>query len=107
MINITLAMGMETSYLDKPFEPYFKAWDIDTNFFPLTHLEFPVIMLLFYIFTVFYYQPPKKAKIAPAPATSRKTSKSSTTTLQRLAISLHNGALCIFSVLCFYNTAPN
>eukprot|EP01084_Bolivina_argentea_P063185 115412_1 len=104
MINITLAMGMETSYLDKPFEPYFKAWDIDTNFFPLTHLEFPVMMLLFYIFTVLYYPPSKKAKIAPtpAPATSPKIPKSSSSTsLQRVILSLHNGALCVFSVLCF------
>eukprot|EP01083_Nonionella_stella_P199499 731486_1 len=91
-----------SSLLDKPFEPYFKKWNIDTDLFPMTHLEFPVVLLTFYIITVFYYQPPKKKAIASKPKKSTKSSSF----IQTLILSLHNLALCIFSVLCFYNTAP-
>eukprot|EP00483_Globobulimina_turgida_P007971 UN07987 len=93
---------METSYLDKQFEPYFTKWKIDTNLFPMTHLEFPVVLLLFYVLTVLYYQP-AKVKKAASKAMRRK---SSSTFVQRLVLSFHNLALCIFSILCFYNTAP-
>jgi len=92
---------MEISLLDKPLRPYFEKWNIDTDFFPLTHLEFPILLLLFYVITVWYYQPAKK----PA-ASSKSAAKSDSPFLKQLVLSGHNLLLCIFSVLCFVNTAP-
>ena len=96
---------METSMFDKPFKPYFTKWDIDTDFFPLTHLEFPILLLIFYVSTVLYYQPPVKPKQPPSTSTSKPYKPPKDFTKQ-LVLSLHNLILCIFSVLCFINTAP-
>ena len=90
------------STIEQPFISYFNEWNIDTTLFPMTHLEWPVFLSLFYIFTVAYYQPPR-AKVFPSEA---KQSIPTPTFCQKLVLSLHNLALCIFSALCFYNTAP-
>mmetsp|Transcript_61782 Transcript_61782/g.98461 ORF Transcript_61782/g.98461 Transcript_61782/m.98461 type:complete len:278 (-) Transcript_61782:166-999(-) len=100
---------METSFLDRHFEPYFKQWNIDTSFFPLTHLEFPIGMLLFYIVTVSYFQPASNTSSGnTASSTTRKRSgnPSSSSLMQKIVLSGHNLILCIFSVSCFVNTAP-
>ena len=99
---------MESSMFDKPFKSYFKKWDIDTDFFPMTHLELPVLLLAFYIITVLYYQPTAKAKIHSSSSitTTKKRDASSNNFTKQCVLSLHNLILCIFSVLCFLNTFP-
>ena len=94
-------MDTSGSLLDQPFIPYFKQWKIDTTLFPMTHLEYPVFLLTFYILSVLYYQPAKN-KIADR---SSKP-KPEATFAQKVVLSLHNLALCIFSVLCFVSTVP-
>ena len=95
MSNTTMATPFDSPW-EKPLVQYFKQWNVDTSLFPLTHVEYPVSLLLFYIGTVLYFQP---ARATIADKSSKPKSESSFA--QKLGLSLHNLVLCIFSVLCF------
>ena len=67
---------------------------IDMSTYPMTNYLYPIILNILYvlIITIYYY--------------GFKPSKPKRTILSNILLTFHNIGLCIFSLLCFYNTSP-
>ncbi len=83
---------------------------IDASSHPFMAFRWPLAGVLFYYLTIWLYQPGKTySKVANTPDASKKKREVRRKRILRkrdLFVFLHNMCLCIFSLLCFLNTAP-
>ncbi len=88
--NSEFAQSLEDNY----------GFQLNTVYYPFLQFRNPLIACIFYLLTVFFFRPASPDPDAP------KKAKKPTGPFLRAFMFLHNSALCIFSVLCFYDTAP-
>jgi len=73
--------------------------------YPFTQPMYPVLSVLFYAFTVFYFTP-DDPEAKPTAKSRSSSSKPVTLTPFKIFCLIHNGLLCAFSWLVFINVFP-
>jgi len=94
------------SLLRDNLHSYFSI-DLDTSFF-MTQFRFPMIGVLLYLLSIHYFQPSKDTIAKETVNNNKKNEPKKERKLGKIEkfMFLHNILLCIFSLLCFLNTAP-
>lgn len=99
MQTLEASRSFADNYGVKVFESYGFTFP-----YPFTQPMYPVLSVLFYAFTVFYFTP-EEATPRPS-AKSRAASTKSALTPLKIFCLIHNGLLCVFSWLVFINVFP-